>query len=132
MYQRAEELGPFDLVIIDEAHMIPTEGEGMYRTFLRAAAVVNPKVRFIGLTATPFRMKSGMICEPDNILNHVCFEIGVRELIVKGFICPLTTKAGIMSPASSRMKFGISQNATIPASLLMRTPYQNSPRGFPR
>ena len=40
-------------------------------------------------------MKSGPICEPGNILNHVCFEVGVRELIVQGFLSPLRTKAGL-------------------------------------
>lgn len=93
VYKRACELGAFDLIIIDEAHMIPPDGDGMYRTFLEDARKVNPNVRLIGLTATPFRMKSGMICEPENILNHVCYEIGVKELIVQGYLCPLITKA---------------------------------------
>jgi len=92
VYWRACELDAFDLVIIDEAHMIPPEGDGMYRTFLEEARRVNPNLRVIGLTATPFRMKSGMICEPDNVLNHVCYEIGVKELIVQGYLCPLVTK----------------------------------------
>ena len=35
-----------------------------------------------------------MICGPDNLLNHVCYEVGVRELIVQGYLCPLKTKAG--------------------------------------
>jgi DNA repair protein RadD len=39
-------------------------------------------------------MKSGVICGPDNILNSVCYEVGVRELIVGGFLSPLVTKAG--------------------------------------
>ena len=94
VYQRACELGAFDLVIIDEAHMIPPDGDGMYRSFLEDARKVNPNLRVIGLTATPFRMKSGMICAPENVLNHVCYEIGVRELIVQGYLCPLITKAG--------------------------------------
>ncbi len=94
VYQRADRLGRFDLVMIDEAHMIPPDGEGMYRTFLGDAAVINPHVRLIGLTATPYRMKTGMICEPDHLLNHVCYEIGVKELIVQGYLCPLKTKAG--------------------------------------
>ena len=92
VYRRACELDAFDLVIIDEAHMIPPDGDGMYRTFLEDARKVNPNLRVIGLTATPFRMKSGMICEPDNVLNHVCYEIGVKELIVQGYLCPLVTK----------------------------------------
>ncbi|GAB4240840.1 MAG: hypothetical protein OHK0028_19090 [Deltaproteobacteria bacterium] len=93
VYKRACEFDPFDLIVIDEAHMIPPDGDGMYRTFLEDARTVNPHLRVIGLTATPFRMKSGMICAPKNILNHVCYEIGVKELIVQGYLCPLITKA---------------------------------------
>jgi len=92
-YRRAQELGRFDIVLVDEAHMIPPDGEGMYRTFLKAALALNPNVRLIGLTATPYRMKTGMICAPENLLNHVCYEISVRELIVGGYLCRLRTKA---------------------------------------
>lgn len=94
VYRRADQLGAFDLVLVDEAHLIPADGEGMYRQFLSDAKAVNPAVRVIGLTATPYRMKSGTICAPENILHEVCFEVGVRELIVQGYICPLRTKAG--------------------------------------
>jgi DNA repair protein RadD len=52
-------------------------------------------LRIIGFTATPFRLKTGPICTPDGFLNHVCIEIGVRELIRDGYLCPLITKAGI-------------------------------------
>jgi DNA repair protein RadD len=98
VYQKACDIRPVDLVIVDEAHLIPPDGEGMYRTFLTDMQSINPQVRVIGLTATPFRMKSGLICSPDNILNEVCYEIGVRELIVQGYLCPLRTKAGSQRP----------------------------------
>ncbi|MBN2583208.1 MAG: DEAD/DEAH box helicase family protein [Planctomycetes bacterium] len=94
VYKRAAELDRFDLILVDESHMLPPDGEGMYRTFLADAQVVNPNVRLIGLTATPYRMSSGMICAPDHLLNHVCYEVGVRELIVQGYLCPLKSKAG--------------------------------------
>ena len=94
IYKRACELDAFDLIIVDEAHLIAPDGEGMYRQFMAEAKIVNPRVRTIGLTATPFRLKSGMICGPENILNAICFEIGVKELIRDGYLCPLVTKAG--------------------------------------
>jgi len=94
VYKRAAELDRFDLILIDESHMLPPDGEGRYRTFLADAKTVNPNVRLIGFTATPYRMTTGMICSPDNLLNHVCYEIGVRELIVQGYLCPLKSKAG--------------------------------------
>ena len=65
----------------------------MYQTFLNDARKVNPNVRLIGLTATPYRMKSGMLCGPDSLLNHICYEVGVKELIVQGFLSPLVSKA---------------------------------------
>lgn len=95
IYQRACDLGPVDLIIVDEAHMVPAEGEGRYRQFIAEAKTVNPNVRIIGLTATPFRLKTGMICAPDNILNYVCYEVGVRDLITQKYLCPLRTKAGV-------------------------------------
>lgn len=96
IYQRAHDLGPIDLVIVDEAHLIPPDGEGMYRRLLTDIAQVTPHRRVVGLTATPYRMKTGDICgpAPDNILTEVCFEAGVRELIVAGYLCPLKSRAG--------------------------------------
>jgi DNA repair protein RadD len=95
VYKRACELDAFDLVLVDECHLIPADGEGMYRQFLTDARVVNPNVRIVGFTATPFRLRSGPICTPDGFLNHICYEVGVRELIAGGYLCPLVTKAGI-------------------------------------
>jgi len=101
VYKRACDVGAFDLVIVDEAHLIAPDGEGMYRHFLGDMRTINPQARVIGLTATPFRMKAGAICASDNILNAVCYEIGVRELIVQGYLCPLHTKAGKRKPDTS-------------------------------
>ncbi len=101
VYKKACELGSFNLIIVDEAHLIPPDGEGMYRQFLDDAKVINPEVRVIGLTATPFRLKSGMICDPENILNHVCYEVGVKELIRDGYLCRLVSKAGMQKADTS-------------------------------
>lgn len=101
VYKKATKLGRYDLIIVDEAHLIPTEGDGMYRRFLAEAKLVNPNVRVIGLTATPYRMKDGMICGPDNILNHICHETGVRELIARGFLCNLKSRAGAVDVDTS-------------------------------
>ena len=95
IYRRACELDVFDLVIVDEAHLIPADGEGMYRQFLTEAKIVNPHLRVIGLTATPYRLDSGSICGPDNLLQAICYEIGIKELIRDGYLCPLVSKAGI-------------------------------------
>ena len=84
------DIGGFDLVVIDEAHRIPTEGDGMYREFLRDQRrfqnLKGRRPRIVGLTATPFRMKSGMICGSENILSEVAYEAGITDLIEKGYL----------------------------------------------
>lgn len=94
VYNKACELDAFDLVIVDEAHQISSEGDGMYRTFLADMKVINPHVRVIGLTATPFRLKGGLICKPENILNEICYEAGLKEMIQQGYLSPLISRAG--------------------------------------
>lgn len=94
VYNKACDLGSFDLIIVDEAHLIPQDGDGMYRTFLEDMLVVNPNVRLIGMTATPFRLKGGLICKPENLLNHICYEAGLKEMIAQGYLSPLVSRAG--------------------------------------
>lgn len=94
VYDKAAQLGSFDLVLIDEAHLIPPDGDGMYRSFLDDMKKINPNIRLIGLTATPYRLKGGLICRKENLLNEVCCEIGVRELIVAGYLSKLKSKNG--------------------------------------
>jgi len=82
-----------DGTLVHNCHLIPDSGEGMYRRFLADLRVARPTMRVIGLTATPYRMHTP-VCAPENFLNHVCYEVGVRELIVQGYLSPLRSKAG--------------------------------------
>ncbi|RLS54304.1 MAG: DNA helicase [Planctomycetota bacterium] len=103
VYKRACELDAFDLVLVDECHLIPADGEGMYRQFLADARIINPHVRVVGFTATPFRLDAGPICREDHFLNAVCYEVGVRQLIADGFLSPLISKAGLVKADTSQL-----------------------------
>lgn len=94
IYSRAEEIGAVDVLIVDEAHLIPSDGEGMYLSLIKDLRALNPNLRIVGLTATPYRMDSGMLFGPDNILTDTCIEIQIRPLIDQGFLCPLISNAG--------------------------------------
>ena len=103
IYKRAAELGRIDVCIVDEAHLIPEDDDGMYRRFLADAKLVNPKLRVFGLTATPYRLKSGMICSPEGVLNEICYEARIPELIRDGYLCPLRSKAGRQKVDTSKV-----------------------------
>lgn len=92
-HDKASQLGRFDLVIVDESHLIPESGDGMYRRLIADLQEINPDLRVIGLTATPYRLSSGAICQPDGILNEVCYEVSVKVLMNRGFLCKLVSKA---------------------------------------
>jgi DNA repair protein RadD len=91
-------------VLAHNCHLIPASGDGMYRTFLKDTLTINPNLRLIGTTATAFRMESGLICGPDNLLNDICYEVGVRELIVQGYLCALKSKAGRQKADTSSLR----------------------------
>jgi DNA repair protein RadD len=93
VYRRAFDLGAFDLILVDEAHLIPRTSDGMYRTFLKNAKLMNPAVRVIGLTATDYRLDSGRLTEGrDRFFHKVAYEANVRDLIRDGYLCRVTTR----------------------------------------
>ena len=67
VYNKPDVIGKFDVCVVDECHTIPPDGDGVYRTLLTAMQKKNPLLRVIGFTATPYRMKGGLICKPENI-----------------------------------------------------------------
>jgi len=95
-YDKAMSLGTFDMILIDEAHRIPVSGDGMYRKFIADCLKINKNCRVVGLTATPYRLSGGYVCGDDKILNEICYEIGVKELIEAGYLSKLISKGGLV------------------------------------
>lgn len=93
VHTRASEFGRVDLVVIDEAHLVPKGTEGMYRTFLEALTAKNPALKVIGLTATPYRLKGGLLhVGSDRLFTDIAYEVDLLRLIDGGYLCPLVPK----------------------------------------
>lgn len=88
IYKKAHVLGRFDLIFIDECHLLSEDSEGMYQKLIKQLMKFNPKLKIIGLSATPFRMKSGHLVGEDSIFTDVSYEIDIKTLIDEGFLCP--------------------------------------------
>lgn len=91
-YQQALSFDRRHLVLIDEVHLVPSGGYGMYRQFLADMMAANPKLRCVGLTATPYRMDDGDICGRESLFAKVCYSAEIQRLIADGFLCRLTSK----------------------------------------
>lgn len=93
VYNKAFTIGAADLLIVDECHVIPPSGEGMWRTFIINLLICNPQMRCIGLSATPYRMSSGMVTEGENrIFTDICYEYPLLDAVKEGYVCELVPK----------------------------------------
>lgn len=93
IYKRAYEVQRCDLVLIDESHLLAKSEAGMYRSFLRDLKAINPYLKVIGFTATPFRLDQGMLYEGDDaIFTDVAYDVPILRMINEGYLVPLIPK----------------------------------------
>lgn len=91
--KRGKEIGHIDLILVDEAHSINHSQTGGYRTLIADLTAINPALRVIGLTATPYRLGHGMIHEGDDVLFNALIEpVSIEELVHRGFLTKLRSK----------------------------------------
>ena len=96
--RRAQDIGHIDLVIIDEAHTVNHEDVGIYRRLLSELLAINPGMRVIGLTATPYRLGHGLITDGDEALFSDLIEpVTIEELVYRGFLAPVRSKVTEMT-----------------------------------
>ncbi len=103
---RIDQIARPSVVIVDEAHLIPPDGDGvLYRQildrFLDAFA--------IGLTATPFRMSSGSIVGPDRLFDAIAYEAPLEKMVDDGWLAPIVAyepKTGASDYATARLQSG--------------------------
>lgn len=93
--KRPELLGKVNLAMIDEAHLIPDANTSMYRTMLAGLRLVNPRLRLLGLTATPYRLESGLIVGPAGPFHRLIYQARLADLISQGYLSPLVSKGAI-------------------------------------
>lgn len=90
--KKSKDVGHIDLVIIDECHLVNHKETGDYRTFLQELIKINPALRVIGLTATPFRLGHGYITDKPAMFDALLTPVSIEELIFKGHLAPLRSK----------------------------------------
>ena len=103
--KHSADFGHIDLVLIDEAHLVSPNDATMYQTFLGELKRVNPKLKVIGFTATPWRLGHGKLTDPSvdkegnetpSLFTDIAFDItgleAFNRLIGEGYLAPLIPK----------------------------------------
>lgn len=93
--KNANLMGWRDLIIIDEAHLLSDKEDSQYWTIIKVLKEINPNLRVIGLTATAYRMKMGMLTDGE-MFDDIFFDItdfeSFNRLIAEGHLSPLIAK----------------------------------------
>lgn len=91
------DFGKVDILIVDECHRIDTSETTQYGRFIANLRLNNPNLIIIGLSATPYRQKDGLLWEcEDAMFKGLYYEISIRKLIDQGFLSPVVSKGGVM------------------------------------
>jgi DNA repair protein RadD len=104
VYSKAHEFGRRELIIIDEVHLVGSNDDSMYGRFLSDIRTINPRARFVGMSATPFRTGEGPICGKNKLFQRICFESFTGDLIREGWLCPVTNKPADATVDTSKIK----------------------------
>ncbi len=92
----ATNFGHRDILWVDEAHLISDEDASMYLKFINELKAVNPRLKVIGLTATPFRVGMGMLVDGklwDEVVHDLTSMENFNKLIDDGYLCPIVPKS---------------------------------------
>lgn len=92
IHSMSEHMGRFDLILVDECHLISHRQTGRYRELIDAVQARNPKARVIGLTATPYRLGHGLITDGDGIFDALLEPTSIMQLVTDGYLAPLRSK----------------------------------------
>jgi DNA repair protein RadD len=90
--------GGFTLLVIDECHRVSPDENASYRQVIDHLRRANPRLKILGLTATPFRLGQGFIYhrhyhgmvrgEEDSFFKACVFEQPLRLMVKQGYLAP--------------------------------------------
>lgn len=91
----ADAFGRVNVLIIDEAQLVSDVDSSQYRRFISALKLVNPNLIVIGFTATPYRMKVGLLTD-GTLFDDIVFDLtdldSFNSLVAAGYLSPLIAR----------------------------------------
>lgn len=73
-------------------HLVSHKDEGGYRKLIAELMAINPRLRVVGLTATPYRLGHGLVTDAPALFNALLEPVSIEELVFKGYLSQLRSK----------------------------------------
>lgn len=95
MFRHPEYFGHRDILFIDEAHLLSPDDATMYHKLINAWKQINPRLKIIGMSATPYRMGQGLLTDGGlftDIAHNLTSLDAFNKLVADGYLSLLITK----------------------------------------
>jgi DNA repair protein RadD len=93
VWDKALEIGHVDVLLIDEVHLVPNDGNTMYRKLISALLLINPDMKIVGFSATLYRLDFGRLDEgEDRLFDKTVYSYDLAKGIEDGYLTRLTSK----------------------------------------
>lgn len=106
---KIEQFGHRDILIIDECHLLSPNDKTVYQCIIAALREINPHLKVIGFSATPYRLGLGLITD-NGIFTDICCDMtGVarfNEFIEAGYLAPLIPRRTKVERQSDMTQMG--------------------------
>lgn len=95
MVKVAHAFGWRDIFFIDEAHLLSPNDASMYQLFIAILKTINPNLKVVGLTASPYRMGQGMLTD-GGLFTDICIDLtgleAFNRFIEEGYLSPIVAR----------------------------------------
>lgn len=95
MVKVAHAFGWRDIFWIDEAHLLSPNDASMYQIFIAILKEINPNLKVVGLTASPYRMGQGMLTD-SGLFTDICIDLtgldAFNRFLEEGFLSPIIAR----------------------------------------
>lgn len=100
--------GAFNALIIDEAHYVSPLPNSSYQKIIRSLLRLNPDMKIIGLSATPYREKQGFLhfdcIDGLATFTECAYETNIPQLIKEGYLSHVESISGDIEADLSGVK----------------------------
>ena len=109
---RRANAGKFDLVLIDECHGVSNTPDTSIRKIIKSLQRINPKLKIIGLSGSPYRMGQGVLendtVEGKALFTECAYTSNIAEMIKLGFLANVKSINGSISADMKGVKLSTS------------------------
>ena len=112
-------------IVVHNCHHIPFHETAQYQELFHSLRKINPKMKFVSWSGSPYRTGEGYIYKPDmpdHFINHLIWETGIKEMIDWGYATPLVNVPGKHIPDFSTVTISNGEYDQIEVEAIVTNP----------